>query len=52
MIIISHPPEMDEKGGRKSFQDKRPKLFPASIMVMMVGFVYIIAAVITLTLIA
>lgn len=47
MIIISHPPET-----RKSLQDKRVKLFPAGIMAMMVGFVYIIAAVITITLIA
>ena len=53
MIIISQPPETDEKGhGRKSFQDKNLKLFPASIMAMIVGFVYIIAAVITVTLIA
>jgi len=53
MIIISQPPETDEKGHtRKSFQDKRLKLFPAGIMAMMVGFVYIIAAVITITLIA
>ncbi|MGA9154414.1 MAG: hypothetical protein WBZ36_27845 [Candidatus Nitrosopolaris sp.] len=53
MIIISQPPEIDEKGhGRKSFRDKNLKLFPASIMAMIVGFVYIIAAVITVTLIA
>src|SRR5215469_16635012 len=53
MIIIAQPPETDEKGrGRKSFQDKNLKLFPASIMAMIVGFVYIIAAVITVTLIA
>ena len=53
MIIISQPPETDEKGhGRKSFRDKNLKLFPASIMAMIVGFVYIIAAVITVTLIA
>jgi hypothetical protein len=53
MIIISQPPETDEKGHtRKSLQDKRLKLFPAGIMAMMVGFVYIIAAVITITLIA
>jgi hypothetical protein len=53
MIIISQPPETDEKGhGRKSFQNKNLKLFPASIMAMIVGFVYIIAAVITVTLIA
>jgi hypothetical protein len=53
MIIIAQPPETDEKGhGRKSFQDKHLKLFPASIMAMIVGFVYIIAAVITVTLIA
>jgi hypothetical protein len=53
MIIIAQPPETDEKGrGRKSFQDKHLKLFPASIMAMMVGFVYIIAAVIAVTLIA
>jgi len=52
MIIIAQPPETDEKGhSRKSFQDKRLKLFPAGIMAMMVGFVYIIAAVITITLI-
>jgi hypothetical protein len=52
MIIISQPPETDEKGhGRESFQDKNLKLFPASIMAMIVGFVYIIAAVITVTLI-
>ena len=43
MIIISQPPEIDEKGhGRKRFQDKNLKLFPASIMAMIVGFVYII----------
>jgi len=53
MVIISQPPEIDEKGhGRRSFRDKKLKLFPASIMAMMVGFVYIIAAVITITLIA
>ena len=53
MIIISQPPEIDEKGhSRKSFRDKNLKLFPASIMAMIVGFVYIIAAVITVTLIA
>jgi hypothetical protein len=53
MIIISHPPETDEKGqGRKSFQDENLKLFPAGIMAMIVGFVYIIIAVITVTLIA
>jgi hypothetical protein len=53
MIIIAQPPETDEKGrGRKSFQDKHLKLFLASIMAMIVGFVYIIAAVITVTLIA
>jgi hypothetical protein len=53
MIIISQPPQTDEQGhGRKSFQDKNLKLFPASIMAMIVGFVYIIAAVITVTLIA
>ena len=51
MIIISQPPETDQKGHiRKSFQHKRLKLFPAGIMAMMVGFVYIIAAVITITL--
>ena len=51
MIIISQPP--DEKGhGRRSFQNKNLKLFPASIMAMIVGFVYIIGAVITVTLIA
>ena len=53
MVIISQPPETDEKGhSRKNFQDKKLKLFPASIMAMIVGFVYIIAAVITVTLIA
>ena len=54
MIIISQPPEIDETGNhsRKSFRDKNLKLFPASIMAMIVGFVYIIAAVITVTLIA
>jgi hypothetical protein len=52
MIIISQPPETDEKGhSRKSIQDKKLKLFPASIMAMIVGFVYIIAALITVTLI-
>ena len=45
MIIISQPPETDEKGhGRRSFQNKNLKLFPASIMAMIVGFVYIIGS--------
>src|SRR5215831_21901 len=51
MIIISQPPETDEKGHIQKSQHKRLKLFPAGIMAMMVGFVYIIAAVITITLI-
>jgi hypothetical protein len=51
MIIISQPPETDEKGHIRQSQHKRLKLFPAGIMAMMVGFVYIIAAVITITLI-
>jgi F0F1-type ATP synthase assembly protein I len=51
MIIISQPPETDEKGNIQKSQHKRLKLFPAGIMAMMVGFVYIIAAVITITLI-
>jgi len=51
MIIISQPPETDEKGRIQKSQHKRLKLFPAGIMAMMVGFVYIIAAVITITLI-